>query len=268
MHSSTIPSYLVTIIALVVLGGLGFPVLSALLALRPWETPVQRLQRRLPVGVRLVLVTTAILIVGGMLLLWGLERNGVFRHLSIGDQWLHALFLSVVPRTAGFNSVPISELSVPASLVIIILMWIGASPASTGGGVKTLTVAVALLGAVQLLRGRKRVEAFHREIPIESLLKAFVALLSSAAFLLTVTVILQVLEPNTPLLDLLFEAASALGTVGLSRGVTEELSPASKLLLVTVMLIGRIGVLTVLSVLIPARPAERYYYPRERIIIT
>ncbi|MCS6965705.1 MAG: TrkH family potassium uptake protein, partial [Candidatus Kapabacteria bacterium] len=88
------------------------------------------------------------------------------------------------------------------------------------------------------------------------------------AFLLTVTVILQVLEPNTPLLDLLFEAASALGTVGLSRGVTEELSPASKLLLVTVMLIGRIGVLTVLSVLIPARPAERYYYPRERIIIT
>jgi Trk-type K+ transport system membrane component len=197
-----------------------------------------------------------------------LERDGVFRPFSGWEQWFQALFLAVVPRTAGFNSVPIAELSVPAVLVVIALMWIGASPASTGGGVKTLTVAVAALGVVQLLRGRFSVEVAHREIPLESVLKAFIAVVVSAVFLLGAAFVVQMLEPQQDWIDVLFETASALGTVGLSRGITAELSHASKLFLCLVMLVGRVGVLTVLSMLIPPRRAEQYHYLQERLIIT
>jgi trk system potassium uptake protein TrkH len=152
--------------------------------------------------------------------------------------------------------------------VLIVLMWIGASPASTGGGVKTLTVAVALAGVVQLLRGRGRVELFWREIPLESVLKAFMALLVSGILLLSATLLLLWLEPGVPLLDALFEVTSAHSTVGLSRGITAHLRPESKLLLCAVMLIGRVGVLSVAMLLLPARPAQHYRYPQERIIIT
>ncbi len=259
--------YLAVVAALVVLGGLGFPVLSALLALRPWKGKVWRLQHRLPVSARLVLLTTAALIVGGTVVLWLFERDGVFRSFSPEEQWFQALFLAVVPRTAGFNSVPMSELSVPASLVVVFLMWVGASPASTGGGVKTLTLAVALIGAVQLLR-QGRVQLFHREIPVESVVKALSAVVASAAVLLMSAFVLQLLEPRHSWIDVLFEAASALGTVGLSRGITPELGTAAKLLLCVMMLVGRVGVLTVLSLLLPARPAERYRYPSEPVVIT
>ncbi|MEN3026898.1 MAG: potassium transporter TrkG [Chlorobiota bacterium] len=260
--------YLATILALVVLGGLGFPVLSALLAVRPWAAPARRLQRRLPVSAKLVLLSTLILLLGGTVLLWVLERDGVFREFSSVEQWFQALFLATVPRTAGFNSVPIDELSVPASLVVVGLMWIGASPASTGGGVKTLTVAVAVIGVVQLLQGRDRVELFHRELPLESVLRALAAVVASAAFLLSSAFCLQMLEPDRSWIDVLFETASALGTVGLSRGITAELNAASKLLLCLVMLVGRVGVLSVLLLLIPTRSVERYRYPQERVIIT
>ncbi|MCS7177354.1 MAG: hypothetical protein NZ960_07070 [Candidatus Kapabacteria bacterium] len=259
--------YLATILALVVLGGLGFPVLSALLAMRPWAAPARRLQRRLPVSAKLVLLSTFVLLLGGTVLLWVLEHDGVFRGFSGVEQWFQALFLAAVPRTAGFNSVPIDQLSVPASLVVIGLMWVGASPASTGGGVKTLTVAVAVIGVVQLLRGGDRVELFYRELPLESVLRALAAVVASAALLLSSAFCLQMLEPHRSWIDVLFETASALGTVGLSRGITAELSAVSKLLLCLLMLVGRVGVLSVLLMLIPTRPAERYHYPQERVII-
>ncbi len=259
--------YLGTVMVLVVCGGLGFPVLSALLALRPWGKQTRRLQSRLPVSARLVLVTTAILLVGGTVLLWALEHDGVFASFAPWERWFQAMFLAVVPRTAGFNSVPIGELSEPAALVVIALMWIGASPASTGGGVKTLTVAVAVLGMIQLLRGQPYVRVYHREIPLESVVKAFIAVVVSAAFLLVAAFVVHLFEPRASWLDVLFETASALGTVGLSRGITAELSDVSKLLLCVVMLVGRVGVLTVFSMLIPLRRAEEYRYLQERLII-
>jgi len=260
--------YLSAIMLLIIIGGLGFPVLSALLGMRPWRRPTERLQRRLPVAARLVLIATGILLVGGTALLWVLERRGVLGQFPLWEQWFQALFLAVVPRTAGFNSVSVAELSEPSALVIVALMWIGASPASTGGGVKTLTVAVTLLGVVQLISGRGRVDVFHREIPPESVFKAFVAVVVSAAFLLGAAFVLQLLEFHQRWLDVLFETASALGTVGLSRGITPELSTASKLLLCGVMMVGRVGVLTVLSLLLPAQPAPRFRYPQEQIVIT
>jgi trk system potassium uptake protein TrkH len=260
--------YLAVIMALIVLGGLGFPVLSGILRLRPWAPPTVRLQHRLSVSVRIVVVTTAILLGGGTLLLWLLERTAGLSALPTAQQWLQALFLSVTARTAGFNTIPTEQISAAGSVVLIVLMWIGASPASTGGGVKTLTVAVALAGVVQLLRGRGRVELFWREIPLESVLKAFMALLVSGILLLSATLLLLWLEPGVPLLDALFEVTSAHSTVGLSRGITAHLRPESKLLLCAVMLIGRVGVLSVAMLLLPARPAQHYRYPQERIIIT
>ncbi len=260
--------YLAVIMVLIVLGGLGFPVLSGILRLRPWARPTVRLQHRLSVSTRIVLVTTAVLLGIGAVLLWLLERTAGLSALPVGQQWLHALFLSVTARTAGFNTVPTDQISPAGSLVLIVLMWIGASPASTGGGIKTLTIAIALIGAVQLLRGGERVELFWREIPLESVLKAFMALLVSGILLLGATLVLLWLEPWVAPLDALFEVTSAHSTVGLSRGITASLRPESKLLLCAVMLIGRVGVLSVAMLLLPVRPVQHYRYPPERVIIT
>ncbi len=260
--------YLAVIMVLIVLGGLGFPVLSGILRLRPWARPTVRLQHRLSVSTRIVLVTTAVLLGIGAVLLWLLERAAGLSALPVGQQWLHALFLSVTARTAGFNTVPTDQISPAGSLVLIVLMWIGASPASTGGGIKTLTIAIALIGAVQLLRGGERVELFWREIPLESVLKAFMALLVSGILLLGATLVLLWLEPWVAPLDALFEVTSAHSTVGLSRGITASLRPESKLLLCAVMLIGRVGVLSVAMLLLPVRPVQHYRYPPERVIIT
>ncbi len=250
-----------TVMALVVAGGLGFPVLAALGGL------LARRRRRLDLHAQLVLSTSAVLLAGGAAALLLLEPAGGALGEGRGPRLLSALFHSVSARTAGFNTVDLAGLA-PASLfAILFLMWIGGSPASTSGGVKTTTAAVALLTVLSIAGGKERVELFRRRIGEASIQRAFATVVISV-FLLSVSVLALLALEAKPPLDLAFEAVSALSTVGLSTGITASLGPPAKLLLAALMLVGRVGLLGCVLALTPQRPDARHEYAREDVLVT
>ena len=250
-----------TLMVLITIGGLGFPVLAAL-----WDRirrPGESLRsRRLDLHTRLVLLVSAILVAGGTGLLWALELGG-----AAGVGPLEALFQSVSARTAGFNSVDLSRVSPPALFVIAVLMWIGGSPASTAGGVKTTTVAVALLTLRATAAGRAKVELFRRQIGSLVVGKAFSAVILSLAAWGASTFLLLVLE-GKPFLDVLFESVSALSTVGLSTGITPTLSTPGRLLVALLMLVGRVGLLGTVLALTPQVHEVRRELGTEDVLVT
>lgn len=270
---------------LIVLGGLGFGVLYNLVNVlfdRLRLTWVRHIRRQLlfdrepPMRMRLqskiVLSVSALLIVAGAAALLSFEQfSGSARPAGKPDV-LAAVFQSVTARTAGFNSVPTAELTQASKLVMILLMFIGGSPGSTAGGIKTVTLAVILTTVVATLRRRTDLEMFRRSIRMAALGRAvtitalFMAMIFIATMALTITERSHYPKEFT-LLDLTFEVVSAICTVGLSTGVTPVLTDAGKLIIIGVMLIGRLGPLTLLAALtFNARPA-RYDYPEEVVIV-
>lgn len=262
-------SYHGVIMALIVIGGLGFPVLNNL-----WDSGIARLRNRpgrfvrLTTHTKLVLVTTLGLIVGGALLAFSFELPAEVR-IGEAPQWVNALFLSITSRTAGFNTVPTEALLPPTVFLVLFLMFIGGSPASTAGGIKTTTFAVALLNTIRTLRDATRdLVAFRRQIPAPVANRAFAVVLLSLAWVTGSTLILATLMPAHAPLDVAFEAVSAFSTVGLSRGITAELPVPGKVVIVASMLVGRIGILYVaLGVLHKERPG-RIAYPEGNVIIS
>lgn len=258
-----------TVMGLIVLGGLGFVVLRELRGrLRPTE---QDARRRLSLQTRVVLFTTAALVAGGAgaLLLGEYLGGGAIR---AGSVW-PLIFQAVTPRTAGFNTVPIESLTNASILVIMVLMFIGASPGSTGGGVKTTTVAVLVALARNRLRGRSGAEAWGRAVPGRQVELALVLVLGTAAALAAAVILLAAVgleggsyDP-TNFLALAFEAFSALGTVGLSLGVTPHLSPLGKLIIIGLMFAGRLGPLTLVYSLTQSLHEPRYRLAEERIML-
>jgi trk system potassium uptake protein TrkH len=207
-----------------------------------------------------------VLIALGAILIFHLESADRLRHLGPGGKLLAALFQSVTARTAGFNTVPIGELSDASLLVLMALMFIGAAPASTGGGIKTSTLAVLLLTVRSFLGVRPEVEVFGRRIPALVVQKAIAITLVSALLLVVALVFLLAAEPHgfTPLA---FESVSAFGTVGLSTGVTAALTPQGRAAIILLMFLGRIGPLTLaLAVGVRARPV-RYRHPEGHILV-
>jgi trk system potassium uptake protein TrkH len=255
------PGVLLVVAALIALGGIGFTVLEDL------RFRALGRRRRLTTHSRLVLRTSGVLLGLGALLYLAFERGGTLAGLGLRDQLVNALFLSVTPRTAGFNTVDYDQVSNPSLLLTIGLMWIGGSPGSTAGGVKTTTVAILALLLVARLRGDRRVSAGGRTIPEDTLQRAVglavgsVILLALFVFALLVTELPRHETDRTHFVKLAFEAQSALGTVGLSMGVTSGLSPAGKLLIVALMFLGRVGPLAVLGAMAARgqrRAAMRY----------
>jgi len=257
------------IAGLVFLGGIGVTVLDDLFSperlrmrmLNPW--------RRLETSTRLSLYTSLILLVVGAIGFAALESFNSAQHAEGGfltmngfEQIITSIFQSMTTRTAGFNSVDISILSVPTLLMFMVLMVIGASSGGTGGGIKTSTFAVVFLSALATIRGKKYVQIYRRTISYELINKA------SSIFLFSVSVIfigvfaLTILEPTTPFIQLLFEQISAVATVGLSTGITADLSTASRMVIILSMFIGRVGVLTV-AVAISRRVDTNNYKYRE-----
>lgn len=218
---------------------------------------------------RIVLRTTFILLLVGTIVFYFTEYNG-----TIKDHWgpgkvLSAFFLSVTPRTAGFNNIDMTALSREGMLVTILLMWIGASPGSTGGGIKTTTFAVATLGIFNVARGRKNVEFAKREVAQESLYRAFVVICLSLIFLGFSSLLVSYFNPEITLDKLVFECFSAYGTVGLSMGITSQLSTESKIVIIFTMFVGRVGALTFLMAVLRKAVDNRFYrYPSENVIIT
>ncbi len=250
-----------TIMVLVVAGGLGFPVLAAIGGL------VARRQRRVGLHVQMVLTVSGLLLVLGTAGLFLLDPAGGALGNTRGERLLSAAFQSVSARTAGFNTVDVAGLAPAAVFVVLLLMWIGGSPASTAGGVKTTTVAVALLTVLSIAGGKGRVELFRRRLGDASIQRAFATVIVSF-FLLAASVLALLAFEKKPLLDLAFEAVSALSTVGLSTGVTPTLGTPSKLLLSGLMLAGRVGLLGCVLAVTPRRRDARHEYAREDVLVT
>ena len=232
---------------LIIFGGLGFLVILDVLKKRSF--------RKLTLHSKVVLTTTLTLLVAGTLLLKATEDI----------TWLGAFFQSVSARTAGFSTYPIGEFTNAGLFTLIILMFIGASPGSTGGGIKTSTFFV-LSQHVRSLFTKRHISAFRRNIPLEVFSKACTISLLSLLLVCVGTFFLCVLEPEYSFVQLLFEEVSAFGTVGLSTGITPTLSVASKLILIFTMFSGRVGTFTLLTMWID-RPAPSVRYTEESVSI-
>ncbi len=248
------------LIALIILGGLGFPVLVNLYRYRQ--------MRRFTLHSKLVLLATAVLLLIGVLSVAALEWTNP-RTLGgepLGTRLLESLFQGVTPRTAGFSTVDYSQMRESTLTVQIALMFAGAAPASTGGGIKVTTLALAFLMLVSQVRGEDEVSAFGRRVPQPLISKALVLLFLSTTLVGGATVILMVSEAM-PLVPAVFEITSAFGTVGLSLNVTPELSPFGKLLVAGIMFLGRVGPVTLILALSARQKPRHYAYPREELAI-
>ncbi len=243
------------IMALIIIGGIGFLV---------WADVFQHGYhfKKMTLHSKIVILTTALLIIVGTVLIFVFEIGGnISIGKSIGDNLLWSFFQSITPRTAGFNSVNLPALSSSSILLIILLMIIGGSSGSTAGGIKTSTFAVLLLCMRSEVKQRKHVYCMGRRIDDAVLRRVCCILIIYLLVILSATLAICSIE-NLPLTEVLFEAASAIGTVGLSLGITPQLSSASHIILITLMYIGRVGCLAILfamthNTLVPSRlPVE------------
>lgn len=223
--------------------------------------------RRYRLQSKLILTTTLALILTGLLffLLYEFEQ-GQWVDMSLWERINAAFFQSVTPRTAGFNTVDLTGLSQPAQLLIILLMLVGGSPGSTAGGFKTTTLAVMLLGIRAVFRHKERPQCFGRRIADESIRNASAIFLLYLLLFLTGGILICCID-GVPLMAALFEAASAIGTVGLSLGITPELSGASRLILIFLMYFGRVGGLTMIYAVTAKGAPELSQFPQERVTI-
>jgi len=266
--------FLGVIMGLIVLGGLGFPVVRNI-----WQFLVALLRRRLGLRVaapprltansRLVVTTTAILLFGGTVVLWLTEfiAGDGYGVIAADSPWLTALFYSVTARTAGFNVTPVEALLPASAAFLMFLMFVGGSPGSTAGGIKTSTLAVAALSLRRVVLGRSDIEAYGRRFPDDLANRALSVLIVAVAFITIVSVTLCALHPEFTPSAVVFEAVSAVGTVGLSRGLTSQFEAPAKLVLIVAMLVGRVGVLTFIMAFIAKREPTGLRLPETTVTL-
>lgn len=263
---------------LIIFGGLGFPIifnlyryLSHIFVNRFLPYSLNKTVRHqawvINMNTRIVSITTFILIVGGTIWFFLMEYDATLAEHDFAGKWVTAFFESVTTRTAGFNTVDFSEMRLPSLLVVFILMWIGASPGSTGGGIKTSTIAIATINFVSVARGKDRMELFKREIADSSVRRAFAIIALSFVVIGAATTALTISDPEKSILNLAFETVSAYSTVGLSLGITSQLSPSGKFIIILTMFIGRVSMLTILIAFIRKVKYTNYRYPKEEILI-
>lgn len=263
---------------LIIMGGIGFPILFNFLSYfnhliintvkslgkhsfyvyKPWI---------ININTRIVVVTTGVLLLFGTGMYYWLEYyNTLSEHTGFGKVVV-AFFNSVTSRTAGFNNVDMTALLVPTSLILIFLMWVGASPGGTGGGVKTSTLAVATLNFFSLARGKDRVEVYKREISNGTLKRASATIALSLVVIGIAVFFITFLEPGKNILDISFECFSAYTTTGLSLGITSGLTSGSKAILIGCMFIGRVSMLSLMIAFFRQVKNLKYRYPSEEISI-
>jgi Trk-type K+ transport system membrane component len=209
-----------------------------------------------------------LLFFGWIFLFFSEYNNTLLEHKTLFGKITNAAFGSVTPRTAGFNVVDYTQMTVPSLLFVIFLMWIGASPASTGGGIKTSTFALATLNIIAIAKGKSRIQIFGRRFTAESTSRAFAILCISLIVIGAAILAVLIFEPKgTPLLNVVFECFSAYSTVGLSLNFTPTLSDTSKYIIIAVMFIGRIGMLNLMIGLMRQINHQFYELPKENILI-
>jgi trk system potassium uptake protein TrkH len=251
-----------TISTLIILGGIGFAVMIDLYRFAMHVDKV----RKLTLHTKIVLTTSAGLLVIGFISIYIAEYHSVMEGFSISRRILSSWFQSVSARTAGFNTVDIGAMAPSSILVMMVLMFIGASPGSTGGGIKTTTFAVLVLSLVSMLKGRRELSLFNRRISLSNHREATSLITLSAGIIFFIVFVLFLFEKQA-FDKLLFEAISAFGTVGLSMGITSGLTHIGKMLITILMYIGRIGPLTLIYALSMRKKQPRLNYAEEKIAI-
>lgn len=259
-----------------IFGGLGFPIMSNIVTYiksklilispfshkkyihKPWI---------LTLNSRVTLITTLTLILGGSIFFYFLEHDHAFASYSGSGKIIQAMFAATSPRTAGFNTVDMSSFHLSTIMITFLLMWIGASSASTGGGIKTGTFAILVLNILSLARGKEKIEIFRRTVSNITIQRAF-AVVGLSFFVIGAGVILiSIFNENIPMTKIAFECFSAYSTVGLSLGITAELSSASKIVIILIMFIGRVSMLTIMIAFFKKVKFKSYSYPKDEILI-
>jgi Trk-type K+ transport system membrane component len=264
---------------LIILGGIGFPILvnfkdslasqlhSLWTLIRHYHWEGRKVYHNYSLNTRIVLIMTVTLLTVATFLFAVLEWDGAFKGLATGDKLMHAFFMGVCPRSAGFTSIDPLSWSTSSMIIFAVLMWIGGGSQSTAGGIKVNTFAVVLLNLKSMLRGSERVEIFHRELSPNSIRRSNTTVLLSLTALVVAIFIMNLLEPEIPLRMVFFECLGALTTDGVGLGATSMLHFEGKLFMVPLMFIGRIGMITILMGLVKQKKVVRYRYPSGEIII-
>ncbi|QDZ41260.1 ATPase [Euhalothece natronophila Z-M001] len=259
---------------LIIFGGLGY---QAIFEMFMWSK--QKFEERVlnknteqiifSLNSKIVSNTTLILLFLGTVafFLTDFSNARVFGDLPLHERFLGAWFQSVTTRTAGFNSVDISNMTNAGLFITIAFMVIGASPSGTGGGLKTTTLRILINSTISTLKGKTEVIVYERRVPVNLILKAVGVLCASFTLLTTVTALIAITDPNLSFIQILFEVCSAFATVGLSTGITGSLSPLGKLIIIATMYIGRVGILIVINTLVKASPPSLIKYPEENLLV-
>ncbi len=255
---------ILTIAALIAIGGLGFYVWVEIYNCKGFK--------RLSLHSRIVIYMTLVLIVGGAILMYLFEMNNpnTMQGMTVKGKLLSSIFASVSPRTAGFNSIPLDKMTTAGIFLTIILMFIGGSPGSTAGGIKTATMVVLFMTVVSVVKGREDTEIFQKRINKELVYKSFVITILSLVLVMAVTMILSITEqPNIPFEYFLYEATSAFATVGLTLGLTTKLTFIGKVIIALTMYAGRVGLLTIILALANNKNSKSgtIKYPEDKILI-
>jgi|YNPMSStandDraft_1061717.scaffolds.fasta_scaffold00111_27 potassium uptake TrkH family protein len=266
-----------TIAFLIIAGGIGFPILLNYYKLvKHLFFNFGRILRGksyshkphiINVNSRLVIITSILLLVFGTIFFLLSEYNNTLKNYSFGEKIIHAFFASTTARTAGFNTVDYSAILPSTALLTMLLMWIGASPSGTGGGIKTSTFAIAILNIFSFAKGKNRIEVWRREISSQSVRKAFAIIQLSLLVIGTSIFLVSAFNPELDFFKIIFECFSAFGTVGLSLGITPQLTDASKWVIIVTMFLGRVGTLTLFVAFLRKVKTVKYKYPTDEIII-
>ena len=249
--------------ALIVIGGLGFSVWLELWNNR--KSP--KLLRRLSLHAKVVLLITGILLFGGMFVFLILEWNYTLSGMTFGNKLVNAWFASVTPRTAGFNSVSLTDMAPASRFITMLLMFIGGSPGSTAGGIKTTTFGIVIFTIFSVLKGREDTELFGKRLSKGTVYKAISVFAIGIALVLLDIILLSMTEAGKPMEMIMYEVFSAFGTVGLSLGITPDLSSMGKVIIGVTMYLGRVGPLTVMLALANIKHPAAIKYPEDKLLI-
>jgi len=260
---------------LIVMGGLGYNIASNFIQYVKHffynlfnRNNKKFISRVITLNTKIVIYTTVILIVAGTsFFLFSEQETFLNEHKTVFGKFTTAMFSSVTSRTAGFNTMDMTNFTVPGILFMIFLMWIGASPASTGGGIKTTTFAIATLNIFSIAKDKSNIEIGTRRVAKESVLRAFAIMSISLASIGTGILLLLIFNPQFTLLEIAFEVFSAFSTVGLSLGITPELSEPGKYVVIFLMFFGRIGLINLMIGILKNVNTTEYTYPKENILI-
>ncbi|MBU9713947.1 TrkH family potassium uptake protein [Evansella tamaricis] len=251
-------------ILLLIFGAIGFPVLLEIKEFIQHHKIGETF--RFSLFTKITTCTFFTLLVIGAILIYYFDRENFFLGKTWHESLFYALFQSVTTRNGGLATMDVSQFSGSTQMVQSLLMFIGASPSSVGGGIRTTTFAIALLAIFSFARGRQTVKVFKRELDPEDVLKSFVVI-SVAIMLCGGAVIVLSHSENFPLIYIIYEVASAFGTTGLSMGITPELSNTGKMVIILLMFVGRIGIFSFLFIIRGKISKDPYHYPKERVII-